>query len=154
MGVYALNFIDMAVGADHGRSIADIVTTMVPYSTGVDATNTTVLTYDDGLLATATSSRAVASDRSGVICGDNGYAVVTNINNPERIDVYNTDHSPRHSIAVPEQLTGYEYEVAAAANAILDGRTECPEMPHADTLRIMELMDEIRGRWGLKYPFE
>lgn len=55
---------------------------MVPYSTGVDATNTTVLTYDDGLLATATSSRAVASDRSGVICGDNGYAVVTNINNP------------------------------------------------------------------------
>lgn len=154
VGVYALNFIDMAVGADHGRSIADIVTTMVPYSTGVDATNTTVLTYDDGLLATATSSRAVASDRSGVICGDNGYAVVTNINNPERIDVYNTDHSLRHSIAVPEQLTGYEYEVAAAANAILDGRAECPEMPHADTLRIMELMDEIRGRWGLKYPFE
>ena len=68
--------------------------------------------------------------------------------------LYTSMRSLRHSIAVPEQLTGYEYEVAAAANAILDGRTECPEMSHADTLRIMELMDEIRGRWGLKYPFE
>jgi len=27
-------------------------------------------------------------------------------------------------------------------------------MPHADTIRIMELMDAIRDRWGLKFPFE
>lgn len=154
VGVYALNFIDMVVGADHGRTVTDFITTMVPYDTGVDATNAIILTYDDGLMATATSSRAVASERSGVICGDKGYAVVTNINNPERIDVFNLDHSLRHSIAVPDQLTGYEYEVAAAADAILDGRLECPEMPHADTLRMMELMDGIRGRWGLRYPFE
>ena len=44
--------------------------------------------------------------------------------------------------------------MASAAEAILDGRTECPEMPHHDTLRIMELMDSIRQQWGLVYPFE
>jgi len=27
-------------------------------------------------------------------------------------------------------------------------------MPHADSLRIVELMDELRAKWGLKYPFE
>jgi hypothetical protein len=27
-------------------------------------------------------------------------------------------------------------------------------MPHSDTLRIMRMMDEIRGIWGLRYPFE
>ncbi|MBT1172830.1 Gfo/Idh/MocA family oxidoreductase [Bifidobacterium sp. MA2] len=154
VGVYALNFIDMAVGADHGRTIAGLTTTMTPYDTGVDATNATVITYDDGLMAVATSSRAVASDRSGVIEGSKGYAVVDNINNPLGIDVYGLDHEPVRHIDVPAQLTGYEYEVASAANAILDGRGECPEMPHADTLRLMGLMDRIRGEWGLVYPFE
>ncbi|MBT1182175.1 Gfo/Idh/MocA family oxidoreductase [Bifidobacterium sp. CP2] len=154
VGVYALNFIDMAVGADHGRAIASMQTTMTPYDTGVDATNATILTYDDGLMAVATSSRAVASDRSGVIEGNKGYAVVDNINNPLGIDVYGLDHELVRHIRVPGQLTGYEYEVAAAANAILDGHAECPAMPHADTLRIMSLMDEIRAAWGLKYPFE
>ena len=55
---------------------------------------------------------------------------------------------------VPTQLTGYEYQVAGAANAILDGLTECAAMPHADTVRIMELMDQVRAQWGLAYPFE
>ena len=55
---------------------------------------------------------------------------------------------------MPSQLTGYEYEVADAANALLDGKIECEAMPHADTIRIMELMDAIRDRWGLKFPFE
>ena len=80
--------------------------------------------------------------------------MVTNINNPESIDIYDNSHKPVRSIAVPPQLTGYEYEVADAANALLDGKLECEAMPHADTIRIMELMDAIRDRWGLKFPFE
>jgi len=27
-------------------------------------------------------------------------------------------------------------------------------MPHAETLRIMRLMDGLRAEWGLRYPFE
>ena len=77
-----------------------------------------------------------------------------NINNIEVIDVYGADHAVAEHYDVPAQLTGYEYQVAAAANAILDGREECAEMPHADSLRIVELMDELRAKWGLKYPFE
>ncbi len=37
---------------------------------------------------------------------------------------------------------------------MLDGKRECAAMPHADTLRIMKLMDSLRADWGLKYPFE
>ncbi len=44
--------------------------------------------------------------------------------------------------------------VSQSANAILDGLTECAAMPHADTVRIMELMDQVRAQWGLAYPFE
>ena len=59
-----------------------------------------------------------------------------------------------HEEAAGEQVQGGVRQVADAANAILDGRGECAAMPHADTLRIMELMDSIRAAWGLSYPFE
>ena len=38
--------------------------------------------------------------------------------------------------------------------AIREGRLECAEMPHDETLRVMRFMDEIRAQWGLKYPCE
>jgi predicted dehydrogenase len=154
VGVYPLNFLDMAVGADHGRTLDHFDTSMVPAETGVDAQNSTTLYYSDGTMAVSTSSMLVSSDRGGYVWGTEGYLVVTNINNPESIDIYDNTHKPVRSIAVPPQLTGYEYEVADAANALLDGKIECEAMPHADTIRIMELMDAIRDRWGLKFPFE
>lgn len=151
VGVYALNFIDMVM---QGRDIARLATTMMPYSTGVDAQSSTTLCYGDDVMATADCSMLAFSDRGGYIWGTKGYVVCTNINDVEAIDVYDNNHQPVRHVSVPEQLTGYEYEVAAAANAILDGESQCPDMPHADTLRMMKLMDRIRGEWDLRYPFE
>ncbi|MBM6698744.1 Gfo/Idh/MocA family oxidoreductase [Bifidobacterium pullorum subsp. saeculare] len=153
VGVYPLNFIDMAVGS--GRTLERVETSMTPWRpTGVDAQNSMTLFYDDGLMATAQSSMVVAADRGGYIWGTDGYLVCENINNVQWVDVYDADHTRTRRVEVPAQLTGYEYEVAATANAILDGKRECDAMPHADSLRIMELMDSIRAKWGLVYPFE
>ena len=38
--------------------------------------------------------------------------------------------------------------------ALESGELECPDMPHAETIRVMELMDALRAQWGVKYPFE
>lgn len=154
VGVYPLNFIDMVMGGHGTTAIDRVETSMMPYETGVDAQNSTTIYYANGVMASALSSMTASSDRGGYVWADNGYLVCRNINNVEAIDVYGPDHQPTAHYDVPAQLTGYEYEVAAAANAILDGLGECAEMPHADTLRIMELMDVLRGKWGLRYPFE
>lgn len=155
VGVYPLNFIDMVMGGHGEVPVERVETSMTPYApTGVDAQNSTTLYYANGVMAVSTSSMLACSDRAGCIWGDKGYVVCRNINNIEAIDVYGADHAVAEHYDVPAQLTGYEYQVAAAANAILDGREECAEMPHADSLRIVELMDELRAKWGLKYPFE
>lgn len=41
------------------------------------------------------------------------------------------------------QFSGYEYELEAAAAAILAGQTECVQMPHKKILEIMGVMDLI-----------
>ncbi|MBQ3479775.1 MAG: gfo/Idh/MocA family oxidoreductase, partial [Clostridia bacterium] len=58
------------------------------------------------------------------------------------------------TIQAPTQLTGYEYQVQEVVEALESGKTECASMPHAETIHIMELMDEIRGQLGVKYPFD
>ena len=55
---------------------------------------------------------------------------------------------------VPEQVNGYEYEVEACRQAVENGKYECPQMPHTETLRIMKLMDQIREMWGMTFPCE
>ena len=50
------------------------------------------------------------------------------------------------------EVTGYEYEVRACKKALEEGKIECPEMPHAETVRIMEIMDGLRKSWGYEIP--
>lgn len=150
VGVYALTFASMFFGDD----ISDICSTAVMNEQGVDKSNSIILTYADGRIATLHSSVICQSDRQGIFYGESGFAVVENINNFQSITVYDKDYKPVECIRCPEQITGYEYEVDAAIRAIRAGATECPEMPHAATIRMMALMDEIRHSWGLYYPSE
>lgn len=151
VGVYPINFIDMIM---HNAPIARIESSMQPFETGVDAHDSMTFYYENGVMATAQSSILCHSDRMGAVWGTKGYITCQNINNVESIDVFDGTHTVTAHYDVPAQLTGYEYEVAAAAQAVLDGRTECAEMPHADTMRIMKLMDSLRADWELTYPFE
>ncbi len=77
-----------------------------------------------------------------------------NINNPEEIRIFDLSRACIRTIPVPEQINGYEYEVLACKEALEKGWKECPQMPHAETILIMELMDSLRKSWGIIYPME
>ena len=55
---------------------------------------------------------------------------------------------------MPKQITGYEYEVLACKEALEKGALECPQMPHAQSIHMMEVMDKLRGKMGVVYPGE
>lgn len=148
VGVYALNFAEMAFGR------ADKVSGSCIRQGGVDISDSITLEWRDGRMAVLNASANAISDRSGVIYGSEGFIAVENINNPARISVFGGDYSLIKEIAVPPQLTGYEYEVQEAADCIAAGKTECPSMPHAETIHMMEVMDHLRAQFGVAYPDE
>lgn len=150
VGIYPLNFAAMAFGS----GIKSITGTAVMTELGVDAQNSITLVYPDGKMAVLNSSAEGLSDRRGTIYGDNGFVEVDNINNCEGIRVYDTDRNLVAEYGMPEQISGYEYEVEACVRAIESGALECPEMPHSETLRMMGWMDELRRQWGMIYPME
>ena len=77
-----------------------------------------------------------------------------NINNPQKISVFDTDDRLLEEQCVPAQISGYEYEFREAVSCIRAGKKESDSMPLAVTLQVMEIMDGIRQQWGLIYPQE
>lgn len=150
IGVYGINFALMHFGTDIERVESSVQ--MTP--TGVDGMETVTIFYRDGRMAVLTHSIYARSDRKGIIHGDKGYIVVENINNPQSVSVFDTEDRLIARYDVPEQINGYEYQFAECARAIREGRTESWSMPLADTVYVMEFMDNLRKQWGLVYPQE
>lgn len=120
----------------------------------MDLKENMTLHYADGRMAMLHAGVECMSDRRGIIYGEQGFLEVENINNPQRIRVYNAKRELIRDCEVPAQISGYEYEVLACMEAIAAHETECRAMPHADTLEIMRAMDGLRADWDLRYPFE
>ena len=150
LGVYALNFVRMFFPA----AIVNMESQCVKSDTGMDLTNAISLVLADGLLANLQSSAACVGDNIGVIAGTEGNLIIDNINNPQRVTVNTHDREFVEDILVPRQITGYEYQFLACRDAIAEGLTEPREMPHKETLYVMQLMDELRKKWGGHYPMD
>ena len=151
--VYPLNFAATVMGNDVKR----IAASCVMAETGVDGMDNVLLEYAGGQAANLFTTIYALTDRRGMVYGTDGFLEVENINNPCALRIWSPDRdAPRllETIDIPKQISGYEYEVLACRRAIESGAPECPEMPHAETLRIMEQMDTIRAAFGIRYPFE
>jgi predicted dehydrogenase len=150
LGVYVLNFASMVFGND----VADIASICTFNNLGMDMQDSITLRYGDGKMAVLNATALSISDRNGIIYGSKGFIVVENINNPEAIAVYNNEYKKIAYYKRPSQKTGYEYEILACVKAISEGWLECPEMPHSETLKIMNMMDFIRHSNHIVFPGE
>lgn len=128
------------------------ITSKATFKDGVDMIDSIIMTFPDGKVATLQSNVYAVQNRNASIFGTKGYIEITNINNPEEIKVFDADYKEVRAIKVPEQISGYEYEVQACARAIRSKAVECPEMLHAETVKVLEILDGIRKDWGYEIP--
>lgn len=150
VGVYTINFASMIFGDNFEKIDAFCTYT----ATGVDEQNSITIQYHDGKMAVLNSSMVSLSDRRGTVYGTKGFAVIENINNFESITVYDNHYKQLASYKRPKQISGYEYEVEACLRALNAGELECIQMPHSETIRMMKIMDDIRRKLEIVYPFE
>ena len=150
VGVYPLNFALMHFGNDFSK----ISSTVLLTETGVDGQECITLAWPDGKFAVLNASMYGESDRQGIFYGSKGYMIIDNVNDPLNVHIYDSKHQLVRHIPMPEQDTGYEYEVLEMIDCIRKGQLECPSMPHCETIRVMEIMDGLRKEWGVIYPQE
>lgn len=150
LGIYPLNFVRMVCD----NPIEKIESNCILSDTGIDLSESISLTLKGGIIANIQSSAACAGFNTATVAGSEGYIVIDNVNNPQRISVYAKGGIFKEEIRVPYSISGYEYEFLACRDAMEKGLVEAPEMPHSETLFLMELMDSLRKEWGVRYPMD
>lgn len=58
------------------------------------------------------------------------------------------------SVERPFEINGFEGEVREAMRCVRAGLVESPQMPHGETLALVQTMDTLRRQLGVRYPFE
>lgn len=150
VGIYPLNFALTHFGFDIER----IESCCVKTESGVDESDSITVIFKDGKMADLTTGITTRSDRHAVFYGEKGYMVVDSVNTPTWYEVRNTEDKVIERYEDPNEISGYEYEFRECISCIENGKLESNLMPLSDTVRIMEVMDEIRSQWNMKFPQE
>ena len=150
LGVYPINFALQVFKEPVKKIQADAVMS----AQGVDLMNGITLTFEGDKLAVLHSNMLACMRNRGVIYGEKGFIELFEINNPGAIRVFDENKELTAEYPAPPQINGYEYEVLSCVQAIRNGKTECGEMPHSETMRLMNILDEIRRQWGFVLPCE
>jgi predicted dehydrogenase len=149
LGIYPLSFASMIFGTPTKvTAVSDVA------FTGVDAQTSIVLQYEGGrqsisftTLETRTANQAAINgtdariEVDGVFYSPSSFSVISRDGAVERFDIAHEGHGLRHQAA----------EVGRCLRA---GFTESPILTLAETLSIMETLDEVRRQIGLRYPSE
>lgn len=150
LGVYVLNFARMYFGTNIVKTVSNVQ--LGPE--GMDMQECISLTFANGRMANLQAGALCLNDRQGIINGTEGYIRVDNVNCPELVEVYRNYELVERIAKPADMVTGYEYQVMECRRCIEAGLNESPLMPHAETISIMQQMDNLRKQWGVTYPYD
>ena len=120
---------------------------------GVDQHCKVVLRFGDGAEAYLESSISRATSATAVIQGDGGRILIPDFWRAQTLKL-ECETQEVASLECPFLCNGYEYQALEIERMLRDGDVESPLLPHAESIALIELMDEIRRRIGVHYPFE
>ncbi len=145
-GIYPMTFAHMALGRpDEVKAVGSL------NDDGIDLNVAMAWRYDSGAIAALTCGLRSQNPWTASVSGPEGHLLL-----PHRF--HHPDHYVRNTgagterIEVPTHGLGYHYEAAEVMRALRDGLVECPALPHAATIEILELLDETRRQIGVDYP--
>lgn len=150
LGIYPLNF---ALIFAHS-SVSELITTYTEYHTGVDESNRTILLFENGVSAVCQSSMHGILSPNTSLSYEKGRIELFGMPNVSSYTVYDVNQEKVETYEVPTQISGYEYQVLEMIDQIENNQTEMKSFTIDQSLEVLELMDKIRERWGLVYPFE
>jgi predicted dehydrogenase len=148
MGIYSLTLADLVLGpAEQAAAVATLD------RRGIDLDVSVATQHAGGGLGALTASMSSASPRTAHVATDTG-----------RIDLPESFHHPAYALwtpvgGEPERIEGLEpvigtglgNEALHVAHCLRDGLRESPLVPHAMSLRLAALMDDVRRQIGVRY---
>jgi len=150
LGVYPLTFADAIFGTPD-----EIITTAQISGDGVDVNNSIIMKYSGGRYVSADNGFQLQLSNNALVSGTEGFITMGNwFHCTSEATLFNSRHEKVEKFVCEPEINGYEYEIREVHRCLRQGLKESPMVPHADTVRVMKLMDECRRQWGMKFPEE
>ena len=138
IGIYPLYFAISMFGTNF--EVKDI---QIKQYQGIDASTTFTLSYPNGFTANIYTSIEEEKGIYGDIIGTNGRIHIENIARPSEIIIYDKLGNVKRNLSSIRNTSGYEYEFQTVLKALLNGKLECSEMTHQDTIILLQTMDQV-----------
>ncbi|MER6348762.1 Gfo/Idh/MocA family protein [Streptomyces sp. NPDC001595] len=150
LGTYPVSFAQLVLGAP------DTVTAHATLSPqGVDEQTGILLGYADGALAVLSCSLLAVDERRAAVYGTTGrIEIPAEFYNPRSFVLHRDGHEPRTVTAPPQEGNGYGHQAREVMRCLRAGLTASPLIPPAHTLAVMDTLDAVRERIGVRYPGE
>lgn len=149
LGIYPVSFAHMVLGVPEKVQASAVMT-----DKGVDASTSILFTYASGAQAILTTTMIAQTPCRAVVSGVNGWLEIDRtFYNPTTMRVHLYDGT---TTEYPSNYQGHGLREQAIefANIVRTGKFESEYLTHKHILEIMDLMDLIRDKIGLKYPGE
>lgn len=148
VGIYPITFACMILR----KYPIDIIGSLNIGKTGVDEESHYLLKFDKGETALLSSACTYSAPIDFEIHGTKGQILVPNFYFPKKL-ILKLCGKKEEIINVPYESTGKNYEAIEVMECLHQNKTESMKQTFHDTLKIMEIMDYLRGD-KLRYPGE
>lgn len=122
---------------------------------GVDVATSVILRYADGRQAIATSHSGTGIKTPSGFCRIEGSEGSIVVHGPAASvpDYFVLQRDGKEEkFAFERKGKGFYWEADAVAEEVARGKKECGRMPWGETVRVMEMLDEIRRLCGVVFP--
>lgn len=149
LGVYPITLTHDLLG------VPDEIISSAHMMHGIDMSNSILFRYKNGVFASMDNGFELQLRNNAIISGSKGYITLGNWFHCTR-EAALFDRNCRELERFEEQggINGYEYEINEVHRCLSAGLKESPLVPHSGTIAVMELMDECRRQWDMKFPQE
>lgn len=121
---------------------------------GVDLQLQAMLDFGNGRMSQFVCGWFADGPNEFLILGERGHIVVHGgFWQATRATLHAAGQAPQ-TVDAPFRINGFEYEIEETMRCVRAGLAESPILPLAESLAVVELMDAMRARIGVRYPFE
>ncbi|MEG3758065.1 Gfo/Idh/MocA family oxidoreductase [Pseudoalteromonas carrageenovora] len=141
-------------------SIADVVFNKTPEqikslvhksTTGVDERSVTLINYGQGQFAQLSSALQQNGPTQACILGEYGYIRIDEFVGAQSLELHlNAQQMQRFDFSFNDD-ENFKFEIDHVSECILQQQTQSSVLPLSTSLRVMNIMDELRAQWQLKY---
>lgn len=150
VGIYSINYATMILGNKPN------VISSVAYigETNVDERASITLGYENGVMADLYCGISITTVHTATIYGAEGTITIDSFWQAKKLVIAYYDDREDVTIELDHRGNGYCYEAEAVGRLLEESVKESPVMPLGDSMAVMQIMDQLRADWGLKYPME